>query len=305
MNKLDIQNLTWVDIIDPDRKDIKFLKESFDFHPVVLKELLSPTLRPKVEHYDNYLFMVLHFPIYDPKEKATKSIELDFLITKNALITIRYAKIQPLEGFWKKCQKDSQYLYFQNSPALLLHCILEELNNFSLRQIDHITKKLDAIEKKIFKIRSPKQENEMVEKISLIRMDILNFRRTIKPQSAILRSLKARGIEFFGKKLAPYFTDIIGDYLRVWNLLENHKETIESFQETNDSLLTNKANRVMTILTMFAVIVFPLTLLAGVWGMNTDFLPFVGMANDFWIIVSIMIMGMTFMLVMFKLKKWL
>jgi len=262
MNQIKTKGITWIDITDPDKKDIKFLKENFDFHPVILKELLSPTLRPKVEHYSNYLFMVLHFPIYHPEEKETKSMELDFLITKDTLITIRYNKIQPLQEFWKKCQTES--VYIQKSPAFLLHYILEELNKFSLRQIDHITKKLNAVEEEIFKSRSTKEEEQIVKKISLIRRDILDFRKTINPQKIILRSLRLRGIEFFGKKLQPYFTDIIGDYLQVWDLLSNHKETIESLQETNDSLLTNKANRIMTVLTMFAVVVFPLTLLSAI-----------------------------------------
>lgn len=305
MQKIKIQNLTWIDIVDPDKKDIKYLEENFNFHPVVLKELLSPTLRPKVEHYDSYLFMVLHFPIYDPKEKTTKSMEIDFLIVKDTLMSIRYGKIQPLQEFWKKCQTDKQYLYFQNSPALLLHCMLQELNNFSLRQIDHITKKINDIEDKIFKAKKTKEETKLVEKILIIRRDILDFRRTIKPQAAILKSLKSRGVEFFGRKMEPYFSDIIGDYLRVWDLLENHKETIESLQEANDSWLSNRTNLVMKILTMFAVIVFPLTLLAAIWGMNTKYLPIVGVRHDFWIVVGIMLVGTVFMLAMFKAKKWL
>lgn len=304
MEKVKIGNLTWVDIVDPDKKDLKFLGGNYGFHPIVLKELLSPTLRPKVEHYDGYLFMVLHFPVYNPKEKTTKSMELDFLITKDSLITIRYGKIQALQELRKKCRAGEERLR-RESSATLLHCMLEELDSFSLRQLDHITKKIDGVQKKIFKSRTPKQENEMVEKISLIRMDILNFRRTIKPQGVILRSLRTRGLDFFGKPLEPYFIDIIGDYLRVWNLLENHKETIESLQETNDSLLTNKANRVMGVLTMFAVIVFPLTLIAAIFGMNTKVLPLVGLAHDFWIVFGIMIIGTVFMLIMFKLKKWL
>jgi len=304
MKEVKINNLTWIDLIDPDRKDLKFLGNNFNFHPVVLKELLSPTLRPKVEQYDGYLFMVLHSPIYNSKEKITKSVELDFLITKDTLITIRYEKIQPLLDFWKKCQKEDEDL-IKDSPAILLDYLLEELNNFSLRQIDHITKKINDIEKKIFGKRKSKQEDEMVEKISLIRMDILNSRRTLKPQAAILRSLRLRGLELLGKNMDPYFTDIIGDHMRVWDLLENHKETIESLQETNDSLLTNKANRVMTVLTMFAVVVFPLTLLAAIFGMNTNYLPIVGMKHDFWIVSSIMIIGTILMLIAFRKKRWL
>jgi len=117
--------------------------------------------------------------------------------------------------------------------------------------------------------------------------------------------LKERGKEFFGKINEPYFTDIIGDHIRVWNLLENNKETIESLQQANDSLLSHRTNRIMKIITLFAVIVFPLTLIAAIFGMNTNHLPIVGMRYDFWIILGLMILGMTFMIILFKVKKWL
>lgn len=305
MEKIKIQNLNWIDVVNPTEKDIKYLNENFHFHPIVLNELLSPTLRPKVENYDNYLYMVLHFPIYSQKEQSSKSMEIDFLITPTTLITVRYGKIHPLQEFWKKCQTDQQYLYFQNSPALLLHCILQELNNFSLRQIDHITKKVDEIEDRMFKIKGIKEETKMLEKILFIRRDILNFRRTLKPQEIILLSLKNRGMEFFSLKLEPYFNDIIGDYTRIWNLLESHKETIESLQASNDSWLSNRTNLIMKILTMFSVIVFPLTLLATLFSINAKHVPIIGIQYDFWIILGIMFVATIFMLIIFKAKKWL
>ncbi len=304
MQKIQIKNLIWVDIVDPEKKDIIYL-QSLGFHPVVLRELETPTLRPKVEEYDNYLYMVLHFPIYHPKEKTSKSMEIDFLITKYSLITIRYGKIQPLQEFWKKCQSGDESALFNYSSASLLYYMLQELNKFSFRQIDHITKKINKLEEKVFKERDPKNEEKLVEEIAIIRRDILDFRRTIKPQETILNSLKTHGINFFGQIIFPYFNDIIGDHLRVWELLDNHKETIESLQQANDSLLSNKTNRVMKLITLFAVIVFPLTLIAALFGMNTTYLPIVGMKHDFWIVLAIMVFGTMFMVAIFKKKKWL
>ena len=305
MEKIQIKNLTWIDISDPDKRDIDYLKQNFNFHPLVLSELEVPTLRPKVEHYDHYLYMVLHFPIYHPKEKTSKSMEVDFLITPNILITVRYGRIQPLQEFWKKCEAGENKPLIEESSASLLYLMLQELNNFSFRQIDHITQKIDSLEKEIFNNKKSKKEEKLVEDISIIRRDVLDFRRSLKPQHSILESLKLKGVEFFGKSTEPYFTDIIGDGMRVWNLLENHKETIESLQEANDSLISNKTNRIMKVLTLFAVIVFPLTLLATLFGMNAKHLPIIGMRYDFWIITGVLFVAAIFMLVIFKAKKWL
>ncbi len=304
MQKIQIKNLTWIDIVDPKKEDINYL-QSLNFHPVVLRELQSFTLRPKVETYDNYLYMVLHFPIYHPKEKTSKSMEIDFLITKYSLVTIRYGKIQPLQEFFEKCKSGDESTLFNYSSASLLYYMLQELNKFSFRQIDHITKKIDTLEEKVFKERDPKNEEKLVEEISIIRRDILDFRRTLRPQETILNSLRTRGINFFGSITAPYFDDIIGDHLRVWELLDNHKETIESLQQANDSLLSNKTNRIMKLITLFAVIVFPLTLLAALFSMNTSFIPIVGMKHDFWIILGIMGTGTLLMVALFKKKRWL
>lgn len=305
MQKIKIQNLTWIDIVDPDKKDIEYLKQNFNFHPLVINELLTPTLRPKVEHYDHYLYMVLHFPIYHPKEKTSKSMEVDFLITPNILITVRYNKIQPLTEFWKKCEAGENKPFVENSSASLLYSMLQELNNFSFRQIDHITQKIDSLEKEIFNNKKSKKEEKLVEDISIIRRDVLDFRRSLKPQHSILESLKLKGVEFFGKSTEPYFADIIGDGMRVWNLLENHKETIESLQEANDSLISNRTTRVIRVLTVFSAIFLPLTLIASILNMRTRYLTFIGTIYDLWIVLGIMLAVAVFMLIIFKVKKWL
>jgi len=165
MEKIQIQNINWLDIVDPKKKDINYLKQVFHFHPIVLNELSIPTLRAKVEQYDHYLYMVLHFPIYSPKEKTSKSMEIDFLITPTYLITVRYGKIQPLFEFWKKCEAGEHDPHIQESTASLLYCMLQELNSFSLRQIDHISKKIDKIEKEIEEL-SPQERLKLVEKLA-------------------------------------------------------------------------------------------------------------------------------------------
>lgn len=303
MNILKAKGVSWINLKNPSKKDLNYLKKEFKLHPITLGELLAPTLRPKVEHYDHYLYMVIHFPFYNSKKQTTESIEIDFIITQNTLITIRYEELPPFKEFWGKCQLDkmTREYSFGETTAFLLYCVLESLYGFSLRQLDHISKKINQIEDKMFKVKGSEQ---IVEDISLTRRDVLDFRKTIKPQKTMLDSLKIRGTEFFGKKMKPYFMDIIGDYMRVWSLLENHKETIQALRETNDSLVSNRTNRIIRLLTIFSVIVFPLTLLASVFGMNTQFLPLVGHEYDFWIIAGFMLIATLAMLIFFKRKKW-
>ncbi len=303
MNTIKTQKLSWIDIKNPDKKDIAYLKENFSFHSLTLEEVISPTLRPRVEHFDNYLYLVIHFPLYNLRKQTTESREIDFLITRDTLITIRYAEFPSFKEFWEKYQIDdmAKERSFGESPAYLLYSILENLYTFSLRQIDHITKKINHLEDAMFEEMG---SEKMVEKISLARRDIFDFRRAIEPQTTIFDELKIKGIEFFGKEMEPYFVNMVSTYMRVWNLLENHKETIESLRETNDSLVSNRTSRIMKILTVFTVIIFPLTLLANVLGRGATSLPLANYEYGFWIIFAIMFIATLGVLIFFKWKKW-
>ncbi len=296
-------NLTWIDINSPTKKDVEYLRENFNFDKTILDELLVSTVRPKVDEHDGYLFTVLHFPIFIKRQNRTFSRELDFLITKDALITIHYKTIEPLQMLLDECAMRgiTREKVLGKETGHILYHIIEALFEFSFRELEHIQEKIDNIEAKMFKNR----EKEIIEEMSIVRRDIASFTGAIKPQKATLNSLTVRGPSFFGKEMKPYFTDMLGDYARVISMLENHKEVIESLHDTNESLLSTRTNEVMKILTIFAVVVFPLTLVAAIFGMNTTTLPIVGLPNDFWIIMGIMVLATVGMFWYFKSKKWM
>lgn len=160
---------------------------------------------------------------------------------------------------------------------------------------------ISAMENIIFKERN----HDYVEDISLLRREILDFRRTIHPQQSVLQSLEEEGKAFFGKNMRPYLSRIIGDYLRIWHILENHKETVEALHETNESLLSLRTAEITKNLTIMAFVALPLTLVANIFGMNVSSFPIVGRAHDFWIIVGIMLAGIIGMFLFFRWKKWI
>lgn len=295
--------MTWIDINNPAKKDVDYLKKHFNFHQFILDELLIPTVRPKVDEYNGYLFMVLHFPIFVKRQKRTFSREIDFLITKDIIITIRYEAIEPLQTLFDECtlQGIKREKIMGKTTGYFMYQIIEALFDFSFRELDHIQQKINHIEGEMFR----RMEQKIIEDISMVRRDIANFIRTIKPQKTILDSLAARGSKFFGEEMEPYFTDMLGDHTRVINMLENHKEIIEALHDTNESLLTIRTNEIMKILTIFAVIVFPLSLLAAIFGMNTVILPIVGLPYDFWLIIGIMAAATITMFGYFKWKRWI
>jgi magnesium transporter len=294
--------ITWVDIQDPTLEDIEYLKQNFKFHPLILGELIPPGHRPKVERYKNYLFMILYYPVHSKEKRETRSRELDIIVTKDVLITSHYKSIVPLRALFDKCNlyPELKKRYMKWNAGYLLYLLLSSLWKSCLVKLDRINARIEAIEGEMFQGK----EKEMVQEISVVKTDIINFWRIVEPQGEILDSLSKEGVTFFGERFAPYFSDIVGTYRQAWNSLKTFKETILALEDTNQSLLSTKINEIIRILTVFSVILLPLTLIASIWGMNV-FLPFSNSPTGFGIIITIMVILMGFLIVYFRKKKWL
>lgn len=285
MNTITFKKITWVDIEKPAQSDIDYLRENFKFHDIILKELIPDTIRTKVDSYDDYFYIVLHFPTFNKITRTAHSQELDILMTKNTIITSHKEILVPLKSIFDKCNlhPEEKGKYFSDGPAKLLYYILEELLNSCFDKIDHISSNIDKAEKSIFQGK----EKEMIQEISIIKRDILDFRRTIKPQKQILESLYLTINRFFDSdKYSPFFNDLIGHHLRIWDTLDNYKELVESFETTNAMLFSSKLNEIMKIFTIFAAILLPVSIIIGVFGMNVN-VPFQDHPYGFFIVLGI------------------
>jgi magnesium transporter len=303
MKSVKFHKLTWVDFENPSADDILYLQESFDIHPLAIEEFATPTIRPKATPYHNCLYLAIHIPLYDVKKRTTYPGELDIVITKDHLITGHEESIYQLSQFFQSLEDNEgkRRLYMDKSPAHLLYHLLEILLESCFPKLDHITENLNKVEEEIFR----GNEKEMVEELSIVKRDILNFRRTLKPQRSVLESvLQKEDSGFIQNELRPYYQDLIGTNIRLWNNLESAKETVESLEETNNSLLSHKLNLTMKVLTIFSAIMLPLTVYSNIMSMSTN-IPLHNKPFAFWIHVVIMIFIAVFTIVLFKKKKWL
>lgn len=295
--------VTWVDVENPTYKDIHKLIQDFNIPPDVANRLKDPTLRPMAINVDKFLYVVLHFPIFNEEKKTSESAEIDFVISPNLLLTTRYQEIEPFDSLLKKCSSlptKSGDFCLGKGPTFLFYYIVKELFDFSLKELDHIQEKIKDIENGIFDNR----EREMVTMFSQIRRDIINFSSTLEPQQTVLDDLLEHDhvIDSFTR---PYVVDLVREYHRVFSLVKTKQQTIEALHSTNESLLNAKTNEIMKMLTIMAFVTFPLSLIASIFGMNTQILPIVGSKNDFWIIIGIMATATTAFFIFFKNRKWL
>lgn len=305
MKTITENNLTWIDIEKPTQKDIDWLKNNFNFHPITLGELIPPSKREKVEHFNDYLFLVMYVPVFHSKKRTTQPVELDVLITKTHIITVHNDPIEPLSDFYKKLEKEAllKEKVFGETSGNLFYWIAEDVLNFAERQLAHISKNINIVEESIFK----NIERDMIKEISFVKRDILDFRIAIKPMHRIFDSLYGKSSDFWpeNRNLKIYFNDLIGDYERVWSKADNFTETINSLETTNTNLLNDKTNAIVKTFTILSFITFPAMLIATILQINTVHNPILGLPNDFWIIVGLVALTVVIMWFYFKTRKWL
>jgi magnesium transporter len=294
----------WINITNPGKKDVEFIKRDFDICSSILKEYIPAIKRPKVEEYKNYLFVVIHFPVFDHKERKTISTELDIILFENVLITSHNGLLPELKKIFEKCNisETARSYYLKNNAIELTFKILDKLIDTRLPMLDHIDDNINDIEEQIFR----GNEKKMVNEIAIVKRDIINFRRIIKPQRMVLESLSRKISKISESNLSRILTEVIGSNIKVWNTLENHKEMIEALEHTNESLLSYKLNNTMKILTAFSVIVLPLSLMANTFGMNvTNGMPFADSPFGFWIVLYLMFITTMISFIFFKYKNWI
>src|SRR3989344_2191769 len=296
------QKVAWIDILKPTKADIDFVKKQHKFHPIILDELLHLSSRSREDFYNNYLFLTYHLPIYDKSLKTSRRAEIDFLITKDKVITIHYEDLEPLDTFMRSISNNINF----KSQALQdsAHCtyfLIQEIIHFSMRQLRHIEDNIRNISQEIFKGK----ETQLLEKISYAKRDVLDFSIISAPQEILLSSLIETGTKFWGEETKIYLNDLAGDYSKVTQHVENYRATIEALETTNGQLLSAKTNNVMQRFTILAFLTFPMlffTQLASI-----DFIGKFVAATPlrFWTLTALMGVIVVSLIITFRRKGWL
>ncbi len=250
MRSLKGKNVTWYDIIKPSDEDIDKIADLHKLHPIILDELSHQSSRTRIEHYDDFIFIVYHFPEYDQAAKTSRRSEVDIIITKNKIITVHYEQIKQLDALFEFLAKDTKERMAVLSGDSLLgtYHIFERAIAFSLRQLRHIEERVTKIAAEIFS----GNEEKMLREISLIKRDIIEYRLITHSQEHFFATLHEIGQKLWGKRSAVYTNDLINDNQPVHRNLENYYQTIESLEKTNSQLLDAQTNRIIKKFTVLA-----------------------------------------------------
>jgi magnesium transporter len=304
VEQIDSAGLRWVKVERPGTLERGWLEENFDFHALDLEDVLSRNQRPKIDVYDDYLFIVLNFPVFDSAAGRLGAGELDLFVGPGYLVTIPNQPLQPVEYLFERCRSKEELReqLFSRGSGYLLYRIVDDSFDYCFPMLRKIGNKLDALEDDIFEGRS----EEVVRDISNVKQEIINFRKVIRPQRPVLHDLEKVKQRYLAPDLdlEIYFDDIVDAHERIWDMLENYKEVVEALAETNESVISHRVNDILRVLTSISVIVLPLTLIASIWGMNVG-VPGKGNDTDFYVIVGAMLLMFVGMVVYFRRRGWL
>jgi magnesium transporter len=299
--------LRWINIERPGPAERAWLEEHFEFHPLDYEDVLSRNQRPKIDEYEDYLFIVLYFPVFDKTVGRLNAAELDIFIGPDYIITLPNTQIPPVEYLFERSRthEDVRANMFSKGSGYLLYKIVDDSFDYCFPMLRKIGNKLERLEEDIFEGRS----EEVVRDISNSKQEIINFRKVIRPQRAVLRDLERTKQRYLAEDLEVYFDDIVDASERIWDMLENFKEVIEALEDTNESVLSHRVNEVLRVLTAFSVIVLPLTLVASIFGMNVGLPgggdPGSGAHLAFWAIVGVMVAVLVGMASYFRKRGFL
>ena len=301
---INFENVKWLHILNPSEDDFEFLLKEYEFHPLDIEDCRSVNQRPKIDEYDDYYFLILHFPFFDKANKFVRVKEVKIFWGKDYIVTIgrsHWVVKNLFKDLQKKHELGSEELsdIVQSSDSLLYN-ILDRLMVETYTLILRIGTEVDGINYDIFSKKSEK----VIEQLSITRKNIISLNTTFKPQVRVFHKFESGGIKGYEEDMEDYWGNILDQYQKMFDLVEDYGELIEGLSHTFDSLQTNKTNEIMRSLTFISTVMLPLSVISGIYGMNVN-LPFMQEGWVFGVIIAVMLIVVVGFIFYFKKKRWL
>lgn len=292
----------WVDLQNPTPEEVRGIAETLGFHPLAVEDTLAHVNHPKVDDYREYVYLVVHGIARDEKRGELETAELDCFLGRKYVVTVHDGTMSNLEEMRKRCLQTDGAL--GRGPDWLLHSILDRLTDTFLDRIDRFDEELDDLERRLFHTRhSPPRR--MLAEIFAIRKDILKLKRVVHPARDVYGRIARGEYAVVRPEVAPHFRDVYDHVVRVADMLESFRDVLTSAVETHLSVVSQRTNEIMKVLTVISAILMTTGLLAGIYGMNFEALPGKSQPGGFWWMIGLMAAVSGLMVLLFKRQRWL
>ena len=297
----DTQAVIWVDMESPTAADEQVLLDVFHFHPLTVEDCRENRHYPKVEEFDGYLYFIVHGVRADTSPERFNTIELDGFLGSNFVITYHHDHFRSIHNV-KQLLRTTP-VACQRGTAYLLHQILDQVVDYYSPVLDDFDNRLDQLEDTIFNLRQP--NNQILSSIMDLKRSVLRLRRISVKQMDILHRMHRGEFALIPEEMRPFYRDVYDHLVRVVDLSENYRDLISGSLEAYLSVVSNRLNEIMKVLTIFSAIMLPLTFIAGVYGMNFDNMPELHSKYGYFAVLVIMIAVAVGMLLFFRRRGWI
>jgi magnesium transporter len=290
----------WVDLAAPSIPESLILSDTFAFHPLSVEDAMAPVEYPKAEAYDGYLYVVLHGIDFRASEHGFATHDIDFFLGPTYLVTVHDGSARSISELRDHCPRNSKIL--GEGPVALFHRIVDTMVDHYRPEVDKLQDRLDELENEIFDDPRPALVREILDE----KRDVSSLRRVITPQRDVIARLARRDFVDISSEMSFRFRDVYDQLVRIADDALLFQDRITGILDAHLSNVSNRLNEVMKVLTVVSVIFMPLTLLAGLWGMNVPLPRFPGgEAMQFWWLLGISAAVIVAMLAVFRRKRWI
>jgi magnesium transporter len=293
--------VTWVDMESPTEADEQVLLDVFHFHPLTVEDCRENRHYPKIEEFEGYLYFIVHGVTADTNSASFNTIELDGFLGSNYVITYHHDYFRSIANV-KQLLRTSP-VACQRGTAFLLHQILDQVVDYYSPVLDDFDERIDKLEDDIFNLRRP--NNKTLSEIMELKRSVLRLRRISVKQMDILHRMSRGEFSLIPEVMRPFYRDVYDHLVRVVDLSENYRDLISGSLEAYLSVVSNRLNEIMKVLTIFSAIMLPLTFIAGIYGMNFDNMPELHSKYGYFGVLVIMVGVAVGMLLFFRRRGWI
>jgi magnesium transporter len=291
----------WVDMESPTEEDEDVLLDIFKFHPLTVEDCRENRHYPKIEEFPGYIYFIVHGVRGDTSPDRFNTIELDGFLGTNYVITYHHDSFRSINEV--KQLLHTSPVGFQRGPAFLAHQILDRVVDYYSPVLDDFDERIDRLEAEIFTAKQP--NNQILADIMDLKRSVLRLRRiSVKQMDVVLRMSRGE-FPLIPEEMRPFYRDIHDHLVRVVDLAENYRDLISGSLEAYLSVVSNRLNEIMKVLTIFSAVMLPLTFIAGVYGMNFDNMPELHSRYGYFATWGLMLLVAIAMLLFFWRQGWI
>ncbi len=297
----DTPTVTWINIAGIHEISVlRELAECYSIHPLVMEDILNTHERPKFEEFENYLFIVLKYLNLDPVSGEITAEQVSLIIGPNLVISFEEAPTDVFNAVRDRLRNDRGRIRTAGADYLA-YCLLDTVVDHYFVVLEGLVGQIEEVEDEL--VGNPSRE--MLQRVHRLKRELIFMRKSVWPLREVLAAMERADTKLIQPSTDIYLRDIYDHTIQILDTIESLRDLVSGMHDTYLSSVSNRLNEVMKVLTMWATIFIPLTFVAGVYGMNFDYLPELRWRWGYFAFWGAMLLTAGGMLVYFRKKKWL